>query len=239
MPKSPVATLAAVALSAWLAAMPARAASLDAEFAVRWDPRQGGPATPEDTLRELRLKVQAHSRFEVRYFDFTPPPGLPAGFTPILRQRVSGEHHELSFKLRGSQPLPAEPALKQWPCPLGPTEDRKDEVDVGFVAAGRTITAWSRSCDLNAQGAAVPLPAALQARPKGCPSTMTRLRSGRLKVEEWRLADGSVLIEASRSGPYHPKSIRAFEHDVLKPLLALHIQPLERSKSAIGGDCAR
>ena len=51
--------------------------------------------------------------------------------------------------------------------------------------------------------------------------------------------DGSVLIEASRSGPYHPKSIRAFEHDVLKPLLALNIQPLERSKSAIGGDCVR
>jgi len=31
--------------------------------------------------------------------------------------------------------------------------------------------------------------------------------------------------------------MRAFEHDVLKPLLALNIQPLDRSKSAIGGDC--
>ena len=48
---------------------------------------------------------------------------------------------------------------------------------------------------------------------------------------------GSVLIEASRPAPYNPKSMRAFEHDVLKPLLALNIQPLDRSKSAIGGDC--
>ena len=34
-------------------------------------------------------------------------------------------------------------------------------------------------------------------------------------------------------------SMRAFERQVLKPLLALKVQPLQRSKSAIGGDCAR
>lgn len=238
MSATPHAALAALALGLLLGtAAPARAGVPDAEFAVRWDPRQGGPATPEDTLRELGLKVGERSRSEVQYFDFTPPPDVPAGFTPILRRRVSGSHHELSFKLRGSQALPDAPTLKAWACPLGATDDRKDEVDVGFLDAGRTVTAWSRSCDLNAEGADVAPPPALQARPKGCASTMTRLRSGKLKVEEWRLADGSVLLEASRPAPYHPKSTRAFEHDVLKPLLALKIQPLERSKSAIGGDC--
>ena len=225
----------AVAL-AMLALWALQASAADAEFAVRWDPRQGGPATPEDAMRELRLKVDERSQAKVEYFDFTPPPGLPEGFTPILRQRTSGPSHELSFKLRGSRPLPDEPSLKHWDCPLGPTDDRKDEVDVGFVAADKTVVAYSRSCDVSTRHAAAP-PPALQARPKGCASTMTRLRSGKLKIEEWRLADGSVLLEASRPAPYHPKSTHTFEHDVLKPLLALKIQPLERSKSAIGSDC--
>jgi hypothetical protein len=228
---------AALVCGLLLGAATARAAA-DAEFAVRWDPRQGGPATPEDTLRELRLEADGRSRFDVQYFDVTPPAGLPAGFTPILRQRSSGARYELSFKVRGERPLPNEPSLKHWPCPLGATGDRKDEVDLSFVAAGRAITAYSRSCDVETEGAPVPLPAALQARPRGCRSTMTRLRSGKLKVEQWRLADGSVLIEASRPGRHNPKSMRAFEHDVLQPLLALKVQPLQRSKSAIGGDCA-
>jgi hypothetical protein len=230
MSKFPAAALATLALWA------PQAGATDAEFAVRWDPRQGGPATPEDTMRELRLTVDERSQAKVEYFEFTPPPGLPEGFTPILRQRTSGPSHELSFKLRGSQPLPDTPTLKHWDCPLGPTDDRKDEVDVGFVAADRTMIAYSRSCDLNTRDAAAP-PPALKARPKGCASTMTRLRSGKLKIEEWRLADGSVLLEASRPGKHNAKSTRAFEHDVLKPLLALKIQPLERSKSAIGSDC--
>lgn len=225
----------AVALAA-LALWSLQASAADAEFAVRWDPRQGGPATPEDAMRELRLQVDERSQAQVEYFDFTPPPGLPEGFTSILRQRTSGARNELSFKLRGNHPLPDTPKLKDWHCPLGPTDDRKDEVDVGFVAADKTVIAYSRSCDLNTPHAAAP-PPALKARPKGCASTMTRLRSGKLKIEEWRLADGSVLLEASRPAPYNPKSTRAFEHDVLKPLLALKIQPLERSKSAIGSDC--
>lgn len=229
----------AIVGAALLAATPARADALDAEYAVRWDPRQGGPATPEEALRALHLHADEQRRFEVQYFDFTPPAGLPSGFTPILRQRSSGDRHELSFKLRGERPLPEAPSLKQWPCPLGATDDRKDEVDLSFVAPGRALTAWSRSCDLNAKGAAVPLPAALQARPRGCASTMTRLRSGKLKVEQWQLADGSVLIEASRPGRHNTKAARAFEHDVVKPLLALQIQPLQRSKSAIGGDCEK
>ena len=48
-----------------------------------------------------------------------------------------------------------------------------------------------------------------------------------------------MLLEASRPGKHDAASMRAFEREVLKPLLALKVQPLERSKSAIGGDCAR
>ena len=45
------------------------------------------------------------------------------------------------------------------------------------------LTAYSRSCSVESRDADLQPPAALQARPKGCGSTMTRLRSGQLKVE--------------------------------------------------------
>lgn len=229
----------ALAIGVLLAALPAWAAAADAEFAVRWDPRQGGPATPQDTLGALRLKAGKPRRFEVRYFEFTPPPGLPPEFEPILRQRIGGDEVEWTFKLRGPAPLPAQPTLQQWACPLGATRDRKDEVDLGFVGVGRVLTAYSRSCSVESHDLQSPAPATLQARPKGCASTMTRLSAGKLKVEQWQLADGTTLIEASRPGKHDEASMRDFEREVLEPLLALKIQPLQRSKSAIGGDCAR
>ena len=221
------------------AAGPLHATAPGAEFAVRWDPRQGGPATPADALHELRLKASAPSHYEVQYFDFIAPAGLPEGFDAILRKRLTGGEAELTFKLRGHAPLPVQPTLKHWDCPLGPVKERKDEADVTFVAAGRTMTAYSRSCSIESRQADIAPPAALQARPKGCGSTMTRLRSGKLKVEAWKMADGSVLLEASRPGQHDDASMRAFERQVLQPLLALKVQPLERSKTALGGDCAR
>jgi hypothetical protein len=225
--------------AAMLAWVPAHAAAQDPEFAVRWDPRQGGPATLQDALLGLRLKASAPSYFEVQYFDFAVPAGVPAGFEPILRKRLTGGEAELTFKLRGTQPLPVEPSLKHWDCPLGPTKDRKDEADITFVEVGRTMTTYSRSCGVESRDADIQPPAELQARPKGCGSTMTRLRSGKLKIEEWKMADGSVLLEASRPGKHDAASMRSFERQVLEPLLALKVRPLGRSKSAIGGDCAR
>jgi hypothetical protein len=215
----------------------AQAAQIDAEYAVRWDPRQGGPATPEDALRELHLKPSEPVRSEVRYFDFTAPAGVPPGFDAILRRRVSGGEAELTFKLRGTARLPATPSLKDWHCPLGKTKDRKDEADITFIEAGQVLKAFSRSCDVNSHDLAVQPPSALQARLKGCKSTMTRLRAGKLKVEQWQLADGSTLLEASRPGRHDDKAQHAFEREVLQPLMRLKVKPLNRSKSAIGGDC--
>ena len=241
MQRAPFRSLRAWPLVAAAALAPpsAQSAAMDAEFALRWDPRQGGPATPQQALHELGLKAGKSSRFEVNYFDFTPPDGLPAGFDPILRERISGGKAELTFKLRGGAPLPAQPRLMQWACPLGATPDRKDEADITLVGIGRSLTAYSRSCSIESRDLSLQPPAALQARPRGCGSTMTRLESGKLKVEQWQLADGTVLLEASRPGKQTEASQRAFEREVLEPLLALKVQPLERSKSALGGECAR
>ena len=227
----------ALAVATMLAPNAAPAAQLDAEYAVRWDPRQGGPATPEQALRELRLEPSESSRSEVQFFDFTAPAGVPPGFDTILRKRISGGKAELTFKLRGAAPLPATPSLKNWPCPLGATKDRKDEADVTFIGGGQVLKAFSRSCNVNSHDLDVQPPATLQARLKACKSTMTRLRAGKLKVEQWQLADGSSLLEASRPGRHDDDAQRAFERDVLQPLMRLQVQPLNRSKSAIGGDC--
>jgi hypothetical protein len=234
-----VVPLALAVAAGAMSASPCRAEPANAEYAVRWDPRQGGPATPADAMRELGLKASAPTSFEVRYFEFKPPAGLPAGFDAILRKRVGAGQTQLTFKLRGAAPLPAIPSLKKWGCPLGATTDRKDEVDVTFAEAGRVLKAFSRSCNLGSQDINLAPPVALEARPKGCSSTMTRLKAGELKVEEWRLADGSKLLEASRPGHHSEAAQQDFESQVLRPLLKLQVRPLDRSKSAIGGDCGK
>lgn len=227
--------LAAVAL----AAAPVAAKAPPAEFAVRWDPREGGPTSAEQALRLLSAKRAQTTTYEVRYYDLHLPEALPPGFGAITRKRVGAGVAEVTFKMRGQEPLPGEPSLKRWRCPLGKSSERKDEVDIGFVGAGQVVRAWSRSCGVESRDLAIEPDAALTPRPRGCASTMTRLRAGDLKVEAWRMADGSGLIEASRAGRDDARHLGAFEHDVLAPLLAAGIRPLSRSKSAIGGDCAR
>ena len=164
MPRFKLVALLALPLAA--AAWPSCAAAQDAEFAVRWDPRQGGPATPQDALHGLRLRASSPSYFEVQYLEFTPPAGLPPGFDAILRKRLTGGEAELTFKLRGDAPLPAQPTLQRRDCPLGKTKDRKDEADISFAGAGRVIKAHSRlarrrfAARLRARGAETPAGAA-------------------------------------------------------------------------------
>jgi hypothetical protein len=234
------ATVFACALCMALWPVPGRTAHAPgAEFAVRWDPGEGGPATPGDALRRLGKKPSAPQVYDVRYYDIDVTGDVPAGFNAITRKRTAAGRAELMFKLRGAEPLPREPSLERWRCPLGKANERKDEVDITFVGAAETVRAYSRSCVVESADLGLEPTAVLAPRPKGCASTMTRLRAGELKVEEWRLADGSRLIEASRSGRDSRKSADAFAEQVLTPLLAAGIRPLARSKSAIGGDCTR
>jgi hypothetical protein len=53
------------------------------------------------------------------------------------------------------------------------------------------------------------------------------------------MADGSTLLEALRPGKHDEAWMRAFERELLRPLLALKVQPLARSKSSLGGDCGK
>lgn len=205
---------------------------------MRWDPGQGGPASAAEALKALKLRVTERSEYTIEYFDVTPSEALPPGFSAIMRRRLSGDEAELTLKLRGTARLPDKPSLKHWACPLPRPQKRKDESDITFMGPEDTRKAWSRSCSHESADRQLQVPAALAARPKGCTSTMTRLEAGKLKLEQWRMGDGSTLLEASRVARDTPADLAAFRNTVVAPLLASGIRPLDRSKSAIGGDGA-
>ena len=213
------------------------AAKARAEFSFRWDPTQGGPASAEATLEALGLTAGKPSRFEVQYFDIDTPSDTPSGYSAILRKRIVGTTTQLTYKLRGSEPWPGASPLKSWQCPLPQPHDRKEEVDIAFLSADQQSKAYSRSCTHDTAQLDVALPAALQARPNNCKSTMTRLEAGKLKIEQWRLANGGQLLEVSRGGRDNAKDSAGFRDQVVKPLLGLQAQPLQRSKSAMGSEC--
>ncbi|MEO7852750.1 MAG: hypothetical protein ABIR94_10940 [Rubrivivax sp.] len=205
---------------------------------MRWDSGQGGPASAADALQALKLRVTKRTKYTIEYFNVTPPEAPPPGFSAIMRRRLSGDEAELTFKLRGTTALADKPSLKHWACPLPRPQKRKDESDITFMGPDDTRKAWSRSCTHESADRQLQVPAALAARPKDCTSTMTRLEAGKLKVEQWRMGDGSTLLEASHVARDTPADLAAFRNKVLTPLLASGIRPLDRSKSSIGGDGA-
>jgi hypothetical protein len=110
--------------------------------------------------------------------------------------------HELTFKLRSEAPLPPTPEVAAGRCPAGAAvESPKDEIDVTFTGIAESVRVHSRSCTVESNAAKPVAPEASQARFTPCSSTTSRLKVGRLKVEEWHLAGGRVAIEASRTAP--------------------------------------
>ncbi len=214
------------------AVTPSPAPALPAEYAIRWNIKDGGPATATAVLASLKRAQDDSGAYEVRYFDFRPPADGPPGFAPTLRQRVKGKKHELTFKYRGDHPLSA------WRCPLSSTPDEaKGEVDVSIPASGDPKRAYSYSCTLESKGQPVAPPDALKAQPTRCVSTMTRLKAGDLKVEEWHMPEGVIVIEVSRNGADTPHDLSDFQATVVAPLLEAGIKPTDRSKTELGRTC--
>ncbi|OUL97995.1 hypothetical protein A8M77_33830 [Variovorax sp. JS1663] len=214
-----------------------------AEYAIRWDPAEGGPSSAAQTFAKLEVTADKKGDYEVGYRrPSAPPPGLPEGFAPIVRERwktgPNKKEYELTYKQRGPSPSPATPTLDQWPCPVGKTKDRKDEVDVSFRSLNDAARAYSRSCTVESKTAPPPVPAALKAPPAKCTSTMTRLKRGELTVEEWHLRSGRTLIEVSRSGAATDQDFASFQADVARKLIETHgIKPLQASMTELASAC--
>jgi hypothetical protein len=79
--------------------------------------------------------------------------------------------------------------------------------------------------------------AKLNARPKGCASIVTRLTSGKLKVEEWRLDDGATLVEVSRTGRNNDADLALFREEIVAVLLKAGVVPLDGNKTELSGTC--
>ena len=194
-----------------------------AEYAIRWNPRDGGPATAADTLALLGLRAKHSARFSVDYYDLPPSPTVPPGFATILRRRIDAAGQAtVTWKLRGDK------VLSRWVCPLRDARDAKAEVDVGFNGVDTVTRRYSYSCTSDDLEAALAL---LSARANGCPAAVTRKDAGSVRVEEWRLPGGEVLLEVSGSGTDTSAALERFRSQVVVPLLAAGIRPAPESKT--------
>lgn len=225
-----LATLALPAC-AWAAGGP------PAEYAVRWNPDEGGPASGQEALNVLGLSREDSDTFTVQYFSVNVRSDAPAGFSTIARSRQKGGKTQLTVKFRGQESLVTLPALSSWNCPLGAGSDKKDEVDISIVKDGSVKRAFSRSCTLETEGTQG-FPDFLAAQPSRCTYTMTRMKARSVKVEEWVLQGSSTrLLEVSMVGPDSAATLQKFQNDIVKSLKSKRMKPADRSKSEAGSDC--
>jgi hypothetical protein len=204
-----------------------------AEYAIRWNVKEGGPKTAKDTLEVLKQPLKDSDNYEVQYFNFTPPKDTPEGVTSILRQRKKGKkQYELTFKYRSDH------ALKPLGCPLAESPDEsKDEVDISILGSSESRRVYAHSCTIESENDPVQPPQALAAQPMGCTSKMTRLKTNTLKVEEWHLPGDVVMVEVSRNASTGESDLHAFQRDVVDNLLHAGVKPSERSKTELGSSC--
>ena len=200
-----------------------------AEFAIRWNARDGGPKTGAATLAVLNLRAQRTRHFKVDYFALPSAATVPQDFSTILRRRVGDDARaELTWKLRGDR------ALAQWTCPLHKPRQTKAEVDITFGGGDSVARTYSYSCTSEETNIAAHN---LSANNKGCTAEVSRWEAGRLKIEEWGLPGDVLIIEVSGGGTDTPGAIEHFRRHVAAPLFAAGIVPSKQSKTEFGTRC--
>ena len=201
----------------------------NAEYVIRWNARDGGPASLNDVLGVLKSRATRDRKFNVDYYDLPPTLATPAGYSVILRRRVEdGVAAELAWKLRGDAPL------VDWTCGLRNAKESKAEVDVAFQAADKVARSFSYSCTSDGPDAAV---AELSATPKGCTAIVTRKVAGPIKLEEWHFPGDVVIIDVSMVSVNKPAALELFRTRIAQPLFAAGVVALPESKADLGSHC--
>ncbi|NDZ17806.1 hypothetical protein [Variovorax sp. WS11] len=213
-----------------------------AEYAIRWDPADGGPKSAAETWAKLELADGDKDTFNIWYSTVSAPPNLPNGFKAIVRERqkTNKKKYELTYKHRGQVPLPATPSLAQWTCPVGATDEKKDEVDVSFYGLTNVVHAYSRSCTVESKDAPPVIPKALKTKRADCKSTVTRLKLEKLTVEEWHVPGPGkrTIIEVSQSGADTNVDLGMFRDRIAKKLVEEYkIKPSKSSMTELGSSC--
>jgi hypothetical protein len=211
-------------------------AAADAEFAIRWDPTEGGPQTVKDVLAALSLKDGKEKNFVVQYFMVNPPRNAPGDFKAIARERRTGTHTDATYKVRGPSPFPEAGPFHMWDCPLSIRALSKDEVDISWTGDQGPKRAFSRSCTAEADIAHA-MPKELEPKPLGCVSKMLRIQVDGIKLEQWDLQSGKRLLEVSVNGLDSANDLEKFRSRIVNPLLSRRVRPLKDSKTELGSAC--
>jgi hypothetical protein len=198
----------------------------EAEYAIRWDSREGGPGTAMDVLQWLGKSSKSPERYTVRYYDLPRPPSAPESAGIILRQRAKqGGKTQIRLKYRLEKPLNS-----GWECPSDDFE-KSSELDVTWLELGQKVS-YSYACTMKEETP----PAALKATPKPCVAEMTRYEADGFKIEEWLLPDGQRLLEISRNAEDSVSKRQSFQV-LVDQLMARGVRPADRSKTEFGSDC--
>lgn len=224
-------------LWAWVGFMRIAAAAGHAEFAMRWNPADGGPASVEQIAQVLQVPADGtREKFEVRYFSLARTPDTPDGALVIVRERLADGQAFSMYKLRSNAQSGARGA-DSWSCPLLGREVRtKTEVDVDWDADGKPSKSHSLSCEARGR-VADRLPATFKAEALGCISTVLRVSTGGFKIEHWFLPAGAQIFEVSANGKDSARQLDAFAQRVVQPLMAHGATPLKQSKTQMGSSC--
>ena len=219
-------------LAAWLLLTAVAHAADKAEYAVRWDPAQGGPNTLDAVLIVLKEPGGKPKNSVVQYFSVPQPSKLPDGFAAIVRERTLDGQVESTYKLRGPTQVPGS-AQK---CPLKAGHG-KNEVDISVLGPGSLKRSFSYSC--SAEGTVKStLPRKLHAKPLGCSSDFARVEVSETNVESWSFPAGRKLLEVSWKGHDNSMDLQSFLTRVVQPLMASGVKPLSESKTLLGSVCS-
>jgi hypothetical protein len=199
-----------------------------AEFAMRWDPEEGGPKTPEDVFALFGVPSQPPSAYEVRYFELPPSHSGPESTAVILRERTSRDSNtQILLKYRRSEPWPA-----AWACPAHAQYHRSEQLDITVLGGQRLQRVYSYSCSLEATDP----PAPLGAKAKPCSSLMARYESPRIRVERWVLPGGRIMLEVSHAAPNTDEQLASFQR-LAAQLIEAGAHPAALSKTDLGSRC--
>jgi hypothetical protein len=198
------------------------------EYALRWNPQDGGPGTAEAVFRLLGMTAGIPEHYEVRYYDLPKPVSAPAHATVILRERkkVGGK---TQFRLKYRLP---EPLTQAFQCPPGSDFEVGSEVDVTWLAANTQKRVYAYSCTTQAKQP----PPSLHARPKPCSARMSRYSSQGLKVETWQMPDGGRQLEVSRTATHDDAAFQDFQAIAVR-LMGQGAKPTDESKTELGSRC--
>jgi len=200
-----------------------------AEYVIRWNARDGGPASLNEVLGIMKSRATRDRTFKVDYYDLPPNIAAPPGYSVILRRRTEGgAAGEFTWKLRGDT------ALADWTCPLRNAKESKAEADVTIQGPDTLARSFSYSCTSDDPEAAA---AELSATLRACTATVTRKVAGPLKLEEWRFPGDIVIIDVSLISSNNSVGLEFFRARIANPLFAAGIVPLSESKTDLGSRC--